>query len=137
MSTLNGARRGADEARYRSMIESAPADFYLAVPPDGRALYRSPQAVPMLGFSDAEWDANPDIWAEILHPEDRDRVLAEFAECATGGRPFRCEYRLVTKASPTSLPSPILKAGSASPCQPPELSQMYGGNSARRKPAAA
>ena len=93
-----GARPGADEARYRSMIESAPALFYLAVPPDGRAVYRSPQAVTMLGYSDAEWEANPSLWAEILHPEDRDQVLAEFAECAKGGKPFRCDYRMLTKA---------------------------------------
>jgi hypothetical protein len=63
------ARAGADEARYRSMIESAPAYFYLADPQDS---------------------STPDLWSQVLHPEDRVRVLSEFAECGGGGRPFRC-----------------------------------------------
>jgi PAS domain S-box-containing protein len=97
MSILNGARRGADEARYRSMIESAPAYFYLAGPEDSSTLYRSPQAATILGYADEDWNTNPDLWSQILHPDDRQRVLSEFAECGRGGKPFRCEYRLLTK----------------------------------------
>jgi PAS domain S-box-containing protein len=80
------------------MLESSPALFYLASPVDFTALYLSPQAEAMLGYSMAEWSANPGLWAEILHPDDRARVRAEFEEAARGGRPFRAEYRLLTKA---------------------------------------
>jgi PAS domain S-box-containing protein len=80
------------------MVESAPAYFYLASPEDGFTLYHSPQAAAMLGYSTEEWQQNPNIWADLLHPEDRDRVLSEFAECGRGGRPFRCEYRQLMRS---------------------------------------
>ena len=91
------ARTGADEARYRSMVDHAPAYFYLAAADDLSSLYRSPQAEPLLGYTEADWAADPDLWKKMLHPDDRDRVIAEFSETADGGRPFRCEYRLITK----------------------------------------
>ncbi|MEP7104823.1 MAG: PAS domain S-box protein, partial [Chloroflexota bacterium] len=92
------ARRGADEARYRSLVESAPAYFYIAAPEDFSTLYRSPQADAILGYRTEDWAAAPDLWVEMLHPDDRERVLAELAECTRGGRPFRCEYRLFAKS---------------------------------------
>jgi PAS domain S-box-containing protein len=92
---------GANAARYRSMVESAPAYFYLADPEDSSTLYRSPQAEAMLGYGMDEWSADPDLWVKILHPEDRDRVIAEFAAGAQGVAPFRCEYRLFTKSGTT------------------------------------
>ena len=87
-----------DEAMYRSMVESAPAYFYVASPVDTATIYRSPQAESILGYTSADWAANPDLWSELLHPDDRERVLAAFRECARGGRPFRCEYRLRTRS---------------------------------------
>ena len=89
---------GADLARVRSMLESAPAYFYLADPSDSTTLYRSPQAESILGYSLAEWAENPGLWEQILHPDDRDRVMAEFRASSHGGKPFKSEYRLLTKA---------------------------------------
>ena len=93
----SAARRGADEARYRSMVESAPAYFYLATPDHFTTLYRSPQAEDMLGYTTEDWATTPDQWRRMVHPDDRERVMAELAECGQGGPPFRCEYRLLTK----------------------------------------
>src|SRR2546426_6441720 len=76
---------GADGARYRSMVESAPAYFYLAAVDASSTLYLSPQAEAMLGYSAQEWSADPEFWEKIVHPDDRERVLSEFAECAHGG----------------------------------------------------
>src|SRR5579859_1918837 len=90
-------RRLGDEIDFRSMIESAPAYFYVADPSDSRTLYRSPQAVTMLGYSLAEWEANPRLWNQILHPDDRERVEAEFAAAFQGGKEFHTEYRLISK----------------------------------------
>ena len=54
-----------------------PAIIYVAdTGGDGRWHYVSPQIEQILGYSAAEWCANPDLWAERLHPEDRDWVLA-------------------------------------------------------------
>jgi PAS domain S-box-containing protein len=87
-----------DELLYKSLLESAPAYFYVADPSDYSTLYRSPQAAPMLGYSMDEWSTNPDLWVQILHPDDRERVTAEFAACAQGRALFQAEYRLFAKA---------------------------------------
>ena len=80
------------------MVESAPAYFYLASAEDSSTLYRSPQAVAMLGYTLAEWSDDPDLWKRLLHPEDRDRVLAAFDLAARGGPKFQAEYRLRTRS---------------------------------------
>ncbi|MDQ6919802.1 MAG: ATP-binding protein [Candidatus Dormibacteraeota bacterium] len=80
------------------MVESAPAYFYVADPSNASTIYRSPQAVSMLGHSLADWSANPSLWAEILHPADRDRVLTEITAAMKGLRPFRSEYRIRTRS---------------------------------------
>ena len=38
------------------------------------------------------------FWKSILHPDDRDQVLAEEARCEQTGEPFDMEYRAFTKS---------------------------------------
>jgi len=85
-------------ALFASMVEAAPAYFYVADPSDASTIYRSPQAVTMLGYSLDEWKRKPGLWAHKLHPDDRDRVLAEISAAITGSKPFRTEYRIRTKS---------------------------------------
>jgi PAS domain S-box-containing protein len=51
----------------------------------------------MLGYAPEEWTAVPDLWARILHPGDRQRVLSEASRTRKTGEPFRMEYRLLAK----------------------------------------
>ena len=81
-----------------SLLESAPAYFYLADPEDASTRYRSPQAVAMLGYSLEEWAAAPDLWQELLHPDDRERVLAEYRAAGRGDCRFRTDYRIRDKS---------------------------------------
>lgn len=83
------------EARYRILVEQMPALTYIAALDDvSTTLYISPQVESMLGYSQAEYLALPDLWCESLHREDRERVLAKAAEARSGERPFACEYRM-------------------------------------------
>src|SRR5205085_3653574 len=41
--------------------------------------------------------AQPDLWTKVLHPDDRDRVLAESERTNSTGEPFDIEYRLIRK----------------------------------------
>ncbi|MFM7719193.1 MAG: PAS domain-containing protein [Actinomycetota bacterium] len=84
------------EQRYRSLVEHVPAIVYRAAPDDDRTvLYVSPQIEASLGYSLGEWLDQADIWTELLHPDDREAVLAEMDRCnETGGR-FEAEYRLI------------------------------------------
>ena len=48
----------------------------------------------MLGYTVQEWVENHDLFVEILHPEDRERVLAAHQLTHTTGEPLLVEYRL-------------------------------------------
>jgi PAS domain S-box-containing protein len=57
----------------------------------------SPQIEAAIGFTPEEYAANPDTWRQRLHPDDRDRVLADVARCQASGGPLVSEYRMVAR----------------------------------------
>ena len=89
------------EARYRALVEQIPAITYIeAVDREERStnlLYVSPQIEAMFGYSPEEWTADPDLFVRLLHPDDRERVLAEDARTDATGEPFGMEYRQFAK----------------------------------------
>jgi PAS domain S-box-containing protein len=86
------------EAKYRALAENIPAVTWLAAPGDrSSVLYLSPQVETMLGYSSAEWRAEPRLFSRLLHPEDRDSVLAELERGESRTGPVRFEYRLVAR----------------------------------------
>jgi len=95
-------RREADE-RYRALIEEIPALTYISwADPFGSPVYVSPQVKAMTGYTAAEWLADRESWVRSIHPEDRERVLAELRRCRDEGVPFSCEYRTVTREGRTT-----------------------------------
>lgn len=92
------------EARHRGLIERIPAVTYIDVF-DDRAdheplmMYIGPQVEELFGYTREEWLGHgSDPWLELVHPEDRDRVLAEGARAAEERAPvFRSEYRMRRK----------------------------------------
>ncbi len=88
-------QRDHAEARLRSLVEQLPAITYTAALDEtGSTQFVSPQIQNVLGFSQAEWVADPQLCFKQLHPEDRQRVQAELDRSRFTGAPFRCEYRL-------------------------------------------
>ena len=86
------------EARYRRLVEQLPAVVYVnAVDEVSTATYISPQYERLLGFTPEERTADPELWLRQLHPDDRDRVLAESLRTNATGEPFDCEYRMYAK----------------------------------------
>jgi diguanylate cyclase (GGDEF)-like protein/PAS domain S-box-containing protein len=68
---------GIAASEYPKLLERVPAIIYVAdTGGDGRWHYVSPQIETILGYSAAEWCADPGLWAKCLHPEDREWVLA-------------------------------------------------------------
>ncbi|MEX1100893.1 MAG: PAS domain-containing protein [Actinomycetota bacterium] len=84
------------EAMYRALVENIPAVVYILAPDgDGSTLYVSPHVERLLGYTRQEWLDQPDIWMELLHHDDRERVLDAYDRAnETGGR-FAEEYRLI------------------------------------------
>ena len=89
------ALRGTEE-KYRALVENVPAVVYLVAPDDDRrTLYVSPQVERALGYPREEWLDQPDIWMELLHPDDREHTLAAHDAANETGQPWSREYRLI------------------------------------------
>ena len=84
------------EAQFRSLVEKLPAVVYRMDPDDERrSVYVSPHVVDILGYTREEWLEQPDIWTELLHPDDREVVLAAHDQHNETGEPWEREYRLI------------------------------------------
>ncbi len=90
------ARLREAEARFRTLIEQLPLCTYIR-PLDLRRpnLYMSPQVEAMLGYPPEEWESNPDLASQIVHPEDNERILADAARLRRTGEPLFAEYRYI------------------------------------------
>ncbi len=88
-----------DPARpdYRGLLHRIPAILYTAdTGEEGRWHYVSPQIEAILGYTPAEWCADPGLWASRLHPDDSGRVLAQESCMAAGDLgASAAEYRLL------------------------------------------
>lgn len=51
----------------------------------------------MLGYSVNEWMTNPNLWYQIVHPEDRKRVSKRSREILLSGKPGEDQFRLISK----------------------------------------
>ena len=57
----------------------------------------SPQCGLILGFTPAEFIADPELWPRRIHTEDRDAAVARYAEHWRTGEPLRTDYRMITR----------------------------------------
>jgi PAS domain S-box-containing protein len=86
------------EHRYRALVETLPLVTWLYEPGNrGSTVYVSPLIESLLGYSPAEWVAEPDLFARLLHPEDSERVLAEIERAGDRETPLSVEYRLLAR----------------------------------------
>jgi PAS domain S-box-containing protein len=84
------------ERRYRQLVEAIPVTMYRSSVDDANASeYMSERAVAMFGYPLEAW-ADADFFGRILHPEDRDWVLAENdLESPEDDSIWVSEYRLI------------------------------------------
>ncbi|NWF35885.1 diguanylate cyclase [Mariprofundus sp. KV] len=85
-------------ATYRTLVEQIPAITYIATLDRSRILFVSPQVEDILGYSQDDFLANQETWAQQIHEDDRERVLSEVRESMKSGLPFHSEYRIHSKS---------------------------------------
>jgi diguanylate cyclase (GGDEF)-like protein/PAS domain S-box-containing protein len=86
------------EKRYRNLVERIPAIVYIDEAGEpSHTTYVSPQNEAILGYPPEEVLEDPDHWVKTMHPDDRERVLAESLHTDKTGEPFRTEYRQIAK----------------------------------------
>jgi PAS domain S-box-containing protein len=81
------------EGRFRQLAEHVDAVFWLYDCAGGRAIYVSPAFEAIWGRGREAVYADSHTWAEALHPEDRERVLANMD--AAREEEYEIEYRIV------------------------------------------
>jgi PAS domain S-box-containing protein len=92
---------GRSEDRFRRLVEQIPAVTYVQEPIDSdtpKAItYMSPQYEAMLGYPAETEVLDEEHWLRMLHPDDRERVLAEELRTDETGEPYRIEYRQIAR----------------------------------------
>ncbi|MET0800815.1 MAG: PAS domain-containing protein [Actinomycetota bacterium] len=92
------ARLREAEERYRTLVEELPVVIYVdAIDDIVTARYLSPQYRELTGYTPAERLADPGLWMRIVHPDDRDRVIAESNRTNQSGDAYDVEHRIVRK----------------------------------------
>ncbi len=87
-----------DEVTLRALIEHVPVTVYIdRLDETGSNVYTSPRLESELGYTVEEWVSDKELYSKVLHPEDRERVLAEYRRTRDTDEPFRAEYRMIAR----------------------------------------
>lgn len=81
------------EERFRQMAESITEVFWLTNPQKSEVLYVSPGAEQIWGRTCQQLYAQPELWLEAIHPEDRQRIESELIQQSAGN--YEREFRIV------------------------------------------
>lgn len=84
----------AGEARFRSLLNAVSEVVWAAKPDGSDYFYLSPSVATLYGRSAEAFSANPSLWLDVVHPEDRDRVMTHAGELRSLGR-VEDVYRIV------------------------------------------
>ncbi|MDX2059886.1 MAG: CHASE domain-containing protein [Gemmatimonadales bacterium] len=95
------ARRAAElatrqsEERFRELAESADGVFWLADVATREVPYVSPRFESVFGLPMGEPERRLELWASLVHPDDRDRVVRTVGACLDGSiAEFEVDYRI-------------------------------------------
>jgi len=89
------------EHRYEALVNSVDGIVWEAKADRMEFTLVSRQSEVLLGYPAGCWTESPDFWTTIIHPEDRDRVRANFAAKVAGGKSFEEEYRILRSTGAT------------------------------------
>ena len=82
------------EERFQSLLWSLNDVVWSAAIDDQQVLYINPAAESVYGRPTAEFLENPNLWLEVVHPEDREKIRQDARELFEQGQ-IESEYRIV------------------------------------------
>src|SRR5215210_1568396 len=86
------------KTKYGALVEQIPAIVYVDVADANMSTsYVSPQIEEILGYNQQEYIDDPQLWENILHPDDREEAMATYLRGREAGGPFVFEYRLLAR----------------------------------------
>jgi diguanylate cyclase (GGDEF)-like protein/PAS domain S-box-containing protein len=97
-ATHQASERRELERRYRTLVEQLPLVIYVdALDASSSNIFTSPQVERLLGYSVNEWREDELLFVKVLHPEDRERVLAAHEHTHRTHEPLSVEYRMCAR----------------------------------------
>ena len=93
----------ANDERFQSLVEGIPGIVvYLDVvqlddPGCSLPLYISPQIEELLGYPRAAWLGDDELWLQVLHPDDAERMTAADEDARRNLSSLFAEYRMVAR----------------------------------------
>ncbi|MFC1949717.1 PAS domain S-box protein [Chloroflexota bacterium] len=85
------------EIKYKGLAENLNELIYRCNPKTFVATYVNKSIERLYGYTAEEWLKDPTLWESAIHPDDKERVLAELAKANTIGEPYAHEYRILRK----------------------------------------
>lgn len=82
----------ASEAKYRGLVDNAPFGIFMT---RGTEITFSNRYNQTLAGLDPDHVTDPDTFRQWIHPEDRDRVLFEFAHAVENVQPYETVFRFL------------------------------------------
>jgi PAS domain S-box-containing protein len=96
LATLRADEEAEESAdRYRDLVEGLDAIVWEAETDPWRFTFVSQRAEVMLGYAVARWVGEHNFWMEVVHPDDRSRVLLACQHATASPNDFRNEFRMV------------------------------------------
>ena len=82
----------SSESKYRSLVDHAPFGIFTT---NGMAITFSNRYNRILAGLDPNQESDPETFRQRIHPEDRDRVLSEFAQAVRENKPYETTFRFL------------------------------------------
>jgi PAS domain S-box-containing protein len=86
----------ASAARLQALVSGLNAVVWERDGPAGPVRFINDRVEDLLGPAVEQWLADPEMWLRLVHPDDRERAVAELAAGAAAGRDFALTYRMCT-----------------------------------------
>ena len=85
--------------RYKRLLESVTSYNYTVYMQNGTHLctYHGPGCINITGYTPEEFESNPKLWHEMIHEDDRSRVLDMVMLISDGGDAAFVEHRIYQK----------------------------------------